>query len=392
MTDSALDRARGALLGQAVGDALGTTYEFRRIEQPDYPALATSPATDVVGDGPFRLPAGAITDDTQLAVCLARSLAEKGGFDPADVAERYVAWQDEAFDIGGQTRSSLRAIEKTGSTAGGMIAWRESAYQGAGNGSLMRTTPIAIALGFVQPSGSTETETPDVLARAHRIVAVIDASIADSMLTHADPRCMLACAAHNVAIATVLDASEPDALARGRAMIAAARDAVDEGARRLTALWTAGVSSADAGDVTLQSIDVEIGDVDDAELALVDQARVELLHDLEMALADDPLVYGEEHEDMHIHERAGFVRLAFRLAFWHAVHTPAWKASVVDVASRGGDADTNAAIAGALIGGRDGASAIPQEWIERVLAARQPGSDEWADAHHPKHLLALVQT
>ena len=43
------DRAAGALLGLAVGDALGTTYEFDTIDQPDYPTLASTPATDVVG-------------------------------------------------------------------------------------------------------------------------------------------------------------------------------------------------------------------------------------------------------------------------------------------------------------------------------------------------------
>ncbi len=372
MTDSTLDRARGALLGQAVGDALGTTYEFRHIEQPVYPTLATKPATDVIGAGPFNLPPGAITDDTQLAVCLARSLVERGGFDASDVAERYVAWEDEAFDVGGQTGASLRAIEKSGSTAGGMIAWRASGYQAAGNGSLMRTTPIAIAF-----------------AKAP-LAELIDASIADSMLTHADPRCALACAAHNAAIAMVLTTGSDDAVARGREMVEAARAAVNEGARRLTAMWTAGVSTVGAGDTTLPAI--AIGDVDSEELALVEKARVALLHDLDKALADNPEVYGEEHADMHLYERAGFVRLAFRLAFWHAAHSPAWTDALVDVASRGGDADTNAAIVGALVGARDGAAAIPSAWIERVLAARQRGSDAWGEAHHPKHLLALLET
>ncbi|MGE0398436.1 MAG: ADP-ribosylglycohydrolase family protein, partial [Kofleriaceae bacterium] len=88
----------------------------------------------------------------------------------------------------------------------------------------------------------------------------------------------------------------------------------------------------------------------------------------------------------------GFVRLAFRLAFWHAAHTPTWRAALVDVASRGGDADTNAAIVGALLGARDGESAIPAAWVERVLGATQPGSKRWASAHHPKHLLALVES
>ena len=84
------------------------------------------------------------------------------------------------------------------------------------------------------------------------------------------------------------------------------------------------------------------------------------------------------------------VRLAFRLAFWHARHTRSWRDAVVDVASRGGDADTNAAIVGALLGARDGAEAIPAAWRERVLGATLPGPETWAEAHHPRHLLALV--
>src|SRR3954470_2392520 len=108
--DTMNDRARGAMLGLAIGDALGTTYEFDRIDQPRYPALATGPATDVVGGGPFDLPAGAITDDTQMAVCLARSLAELGHPDVADLGRRYLAWSEHAFDIGNQTRGAIDRI------------------------------------------------------------------------------------------------------------------------------------------------------------------------------------------------------------------------------------------------------------------------------------------
>jgi hypothetical protein len=51
---------------------------------------------------------------------------------------------------------------------------------------------------------------------------------------------------------------------------------------------------------------------------------------------------------------------------------------------------TNAAIVGALLGARDGSSAIPATWIERILAATLPGPSGWAEQHHPRHLLALV--
>src|SRR5512142_2599201 len=94
------NRRMGALLGLAVGDALGTTYEFDRLEQPGYPTLAVGPAVDVVGRGPFALAAGATTDDTQMAVCLARSLIDCRGLDVDDVARRYVEWSQHAFDVG----------------------------------------------------------------------------------------------------------------------------------------------------------------------------------------------------------------------------------------------------------------------------------------------------
>ena len=62
---------QGALMGLAVGDALGTTIEFQE------PGNFT-PITDIIGGGPFKLKPGEWTDDTSLALCLAESLIEKG--------------------------------------------------------------------------------------------------------------------------------------------------------------------------------------------------------------------------------------------------------------------------------------------------------------------------
>src|SRR3954468_19990010 len=161
------DRANGALLGLAVGDALGTTFEFERIEQPASPRLATGPATDVVGGGPFDLPAGAVTDDTQMAVCLARSVAERGALDIDDVAARYVGWGREAFDIGNQTHDALGRIARGESAArAGLATWRDSGQRAAGNGSLMRAAPLGVAYAG----------RPDA----------IEAAIAESAITHAD--------------------------------------------------------------------------------------------------------------------------------------------------------------------------------------------------------------
>lgn len=352
------DRARGALLGLAVGDALGTTYEFARIEQAAYPALATGPATDVVGGGPFDLPAGAITDDTQLAVCLARSLAERGRFDADDVARRYVLWSEHAFDIGNQTRGAIDRLEAGMAPArAGVETWRASDLRAAGNGSLMRAAPIGVWAARTR-AGDPDDATDGGTEIAH---ALVDAMIGDSLITHADPRCLLACVAFDAAVgAGVGGMGAPMMRNAARAWLAL-------GAERLAALW--------AGE-------------DPTERAAIDAAVAALESDLDAAEADQPGVYSV---GLDLHRTAGFVRVAFRLAFWHLAHTPSWRDAVVDVASRGGDADTNAAIVGALLGARDGASAIPAAWVERVLGATQRGPAAWGEAHHPRHLLALAE-
>ena len=78
-----LSRAKGALLGLATGDAVGTTLEFTRPGQFE-------PISDMVGGGPFSLVPGQWTDDTSMALCLAESLIECQGFEPIDQLQRYV--------------------------------------------------------------------------------------------------------------------------------------------------------------------------------------------------------------------------------------------------------------------------------------------------------------
>ena len=135
------DRARGALLGLAVGDALGTTLEFRA-------PGSFEPISDMIGGGPFDLKPGQWTDDTSMALCLAESLVQTGGFDPRDQMERYVRWWRQGhwsstgrcFDIGNATRAALARFERTGEPYAG-----STDPTTAGNGSLMRLAPIAIA-------------------------------------------------------------------------------------------------------------------------------------------------------------------------------------------------------------------------------------------------------
>ena len=134
------DRYRGALLGLAAGDALGTTLEFK-------PPGSFRPIDDMVGGGPFHLQPGQWTDDTSMAMCLAASLIARQGFDATDQMRRYVRWRREGymssngrcFDIGNTVRAALSHFERTGEPYAG-----STNPNAAGNGSLMRLAPVPL--------------------------------------------------------------------------------------------------------------------------------------------------------------------------------------------------------------------------------------------------------
>ena len=134
------ERRRGYLMGLAAGDAVGTTLEFKRPGSFD-------PLTDMVGGGPFGLRPGEWTDDTSMALCLAESLSECGGFDPADQMDRYVRWHRDGhlsstgacFDIGNTTLAALTRYRRTGDPLAGVAD-----PHSAGNGSLMRLAPVPL--------------------------------------------------------------------------------------------------------------------------------------------------------------------------------------------------------------------------------------------------------
>lgn len=138
---SRADRSYGALLGLAVGDALGTTVEFK-------PPGTFEPVTDMLGGGAFSLRPGEWTDDTSMALCLAESLVENRSFDADDQIQRYVRWyrhghfsvKGHCFDIGNATRASLQRYEATGEPYSG-----STDPGSAGNGSIMRLAPVPMA-------------------------------------------------------------------------------------------------------------------------------------------------------------------------------------------------------------------------------------------------------
>jgi ADP-ribosyl-[dinitrogen reductase] hydrolase len=183
------DRALGALWGLACGDALGRPVEFR---SPAAIENRHGELAEMVGNGTWGKPAGTVTDDTDLALCLARSLAERGEWDPGDVGERFVQWLDgDPFDVGRMTRKSIRRLADGDDWAtAGRRVWEDSPEgSNAGNGSVMRCAPLAVAFA----------DDPDRLAAVSR---------ESSLGTHADPRCTHGCALLNLTVAGYLAGAE----------------------------------------------------------------------------------------------------------------------------------------------------------------------------------------
>ncbi|MDY1006083.1 ADP-ribosylglycohydrolase family protein [Curtobacterium sp. CFBP9011] len=139
-----LDRAVGAVLGSAAGDALGAGYEFGPPVPEPTPIL-------MQGGGSFGWRPGEWTDDTSMAVPILQAVAR--GDDPAAEATldglvaAWAKWALDAPDVGIQTRQVFASLEARTAAASRLAARRvhESTGRSAGNGSLMRTVPLVLA-------------------------------------------------------------------------------------------------------------------------------------------------------------------------------------------------------------------------------------------------------
>ena len=188
LTTAQVDRAVGVLLATAAGDALGAPYEFG---PPRGPELDVA----MEGGGGFGWEPGEWTDDTSMAIAIAEvaaagaDLREEEALDA--IVGRWHEWSREAKDIGIQTSSVLRATQQQGLSAytarSVSAALHERTGRTGGNGSLMRTAPVALAY--------LDDE-----------LALVEAARAVSVLTHYDPdagdACVLWCCAIRQAVLT----------------------------------------------------------------------------------------------------------------------------------------------------------------------------------------------
>ena len=281
VADSArLARAQGALLGQVVGDSLGSLVEFQTADA----IRAAHPAglRTLADGGTWHTLAGQPTDDSEMALALARSIVAEERYVPATAFAAYREWyRSQPFDVGNTTRAALNGYRMGESQA---------------NGSLMRASPLG------------------VLAHAAAPATAASWAREDSALTHPNSICGDAVAAFVVAVG----------------------DAVRHGDARHA--WTAALEWARAA-----------------------PAAAPVVAALEAAAASPRPADGENQ---------GWVLIALQNAFHDLLGAGSLEEGVVSSVARGGDTDTNAAIAGALLGAVHGRAAVPPHWRVLVLSCR----------------------
>ena len=298
------DRATGAVLGSAAGDALGAGYEF------------TNPGPDreiaMKGGGGFGWAPGEWTDDTQMAVAILDVIAT-GSSDLDAIASNFLAWYEAGpADVGNQTSSVLGSAAIPEDLAVVAVAFMDANPGAAGNGALMRTGPVALA------ALDDRTE-----------IAGLAGSIAS--LTHAHPDSVAACVLWSLAIQEAITTAEP-----GQAFDweAAVRNGLEHVAEDRQEKWDALITEAVTG---------------------------------------PPGLFNPN----------GWVVTAFQAALSAIINTPVpaeqpsdhLRDALVAAVRIGHDTDTVAAIAGALLGARWGAGAIPDEWNTLIHGDRRRDSE-----------------
>lgn len=289
------DRCRGAMLGLAVGNALGLPVEFRDAREIslDHPAGVRE-----IDPNELLHP---WDDDLAQAALLAEAMSEGDGrMSSEDLAPRFTRWFDtNARGIGNLTYRVIEAWKRgVAPSEASRLAWEKAHPFAAGNGAIMRCAPVALRWGL---DGR----------------ALVEQTAVSCLVTHFDPRCVISCIAFNAGLALALCGAMVDLSKLARAVPPEMH---------------------------------EDGQAAEAILAAAVQAPEE------MALDRDP--------------GTGYTLLAMKVGLWALTQAQDLEESLVRVVSLGGDTDTNGAVAGAALGARFGASAIPGRWTARL---REPG-------------------
>lgn len=322
------ERARGMFLGLAIGDALGAPVEFLPSPSDVYIADMGEKIEHYYKNS--RAPMGVWTDDTSMALCVADSLLEQGGYDSYDIMDKFYDWAyykyrahpQAPIDIGGQVLRALDQYEKEPE-----VSEDTPRTEAAGNGCIMRLAPIIIANVFADKKyptlmdgyrKGTITAKPDTKSKTE--ICIEEKNI-QPVLEMARLSCR---ETHNSYMAEAV--TEMFAAMLYAAMMGLKKNNIFAGSFR----W-----------------------IFDDDL----QESASLVYDkINVALTDKT---GDSFRDL-----GGHCLDAFLIAVWGLANFETFKDGMLAVIRLGGDTDTNAAIYGQLAGAYYGYNEIPKEWVD----------------------------
>lgn len=293
-----------ALLGVAVGDAVGVPFEFRSRDE-----MQQNPATEMIGHGTYNQPKGTWSDDSSLTFCLAESLIN--GYDLQDISEKFIKWVDEAywtahdelFDIGITTSIAISRLKQI-VDEGNLDELKRQKHYGDdrdnGNGSLMRIIPLLFYI-----KGKPIKEQFEIVWEV-------------SALTHRHIRAAMSCMIYLKLSEKLLQGKEKQV-------------AYSEMRGEITDLWS--------------------------EIDFLEKERKHF----EKVIQND--IRETKIEDL---KSGGYVIEVLESSIWFFLNKDSYKETILSIINLGHDTDTSAAIAGGLAGIYYGQKGIPKEWVGSI--------------------------
>ena len=307
----------GTLYGVCVGDALGSRYEFLEA----YKAIdklnedMKNNKLPLLGGGPFNFQPGQISDDGEMTLSLLHSISTIGHYDQKDIAQKYLEWfNTKPIDYGKTIEKALFTREPSKNSTDMIENSQKLNQTSLSNGVLMRCSPIGI------------------MALQIKKAALKEIVNQECDLTHPNP--------------IVKDAVFIYCLAIKYAIMGMKKD---ELYNKLL------------NDIT--------------------QPRVRIILLDAMQIPEPTYLIDRNNKEIYVptddKEFQGYLGVALQNTFYEFLHNDNYYDSMINIIKRGGDTDTNCAIAGGLLGAYYGLNNIPKEWLEMVKTANYERANKY---------------
>jgi ADP-ribosyl-[dinitrogen reductase] hydrolase len=309
-----MDEVLGCLYGVIVGDALGTTYEFRKASTIKLPKKL-----NVVGKGPFEVAKGQVTDDSEMTIALFRSIMRKKKYDKEDVSKAYIRWiKSDPKDSGVTTRKALLNAKNYKDTVRNAKKYNKDSLS---NGFLMRIMPLALV--------------------GMKLVTInekdLDEYIKEEVeITHSNKLCFYTAKLYvRILIYLMLGAKSFN---------------------EKTRVWSSRTIEEEALEIIREdkfkgSLELE---------SLVKSSKKSPYYGQSFS-------YGNYEIDG---QYMGYMFVSLQIAFYELYNAKSYECGMRDIIKYGGDTDTNCAIAGAMLGAKFGYDNIPKRWLKTVEEAK----------------------